>query len=699
MKKKTKLFLFILIVCAFLIISAIIYILGNRFDKPTIVHDKPNVESKDAYNYIIDFETLDYISNQSNISKEKALSGVKSGYVKGRNQYSPAIVIPIPSNDSTEVDDVNVKFWLNPSTEKINAILVFSILDQNNNQVLWEGYPIVGENFAADNWYTFNKEFILPDKFVNSSFSVKIYLWNKDDSGAIIFIDDVSVSFKESTEIENPRTRLIDFESSTDKKLSSKYAKSGFYSTYVKGKDDFSATITIPLSELNTNNLSDISFSFNYLSETKDLNAVFVVSVCDKDHKDVLWYGVDLSKASFSPKNWETANGNVIVNEDVLTKGDYIKIYMWNRNDNQVFIDDVYLVMKEKRVSADSIQTAYNMMSFPDYQVKTNHPPYNFTYLFKKNITSSKDFSTNNIFTKNPKVLVGSFSTNTNYEQLLTVKSDASYLLSFENLNLKAEKVSFSPAIPQNTTLFADESKVYVFDPATSSIKIYSYHNSGEFVSSYDVPVSKVNSIENIVNVNGKDFSVIEDSGSITTFTLENGKYKQSASSKPISPDNNNLKTFKASFFEKNKTDLLCIYLEDTKCKYVFLEYNPDSKNWKFSGRHSNKSLQSFDQLDFMSDYFVVDYNKDGVAELMQFSRSKRFSLRLVSFDLMTYKIMYNIDFKGFNEKQNPKYYEVTRIVSANLVGDKCSEVVIFQDNINKVNWLPQKTEMYSFGN
>jgi hypothetical protein len=66
---------------------------------------------------------------------------------------------------------------------------------------------------------------------------------------------------------------------------------------------------------------------------------------------------------------------------------------------------------------------------------------------------------------------------------------------------------------------------------------------------------------------------------------------------------------------------------------------------------------------------------------------------------MMTYKIMYNVDFKGFNEKQNPKYYEVTRIVCANLVGDNCSEVVIFQDNINKVDWLTQKTEMYSFGN
>jgi hypothetical protein len=682
-----------------LLVSAFIYLLGKKLDKPPLIHSETKIESKNVYSYLIDFESLDYISNQNNISKEKALSGAKSGYVKGYNQYSPAVLIPIPSNDSSELDDLNVKFWLNPSTEKINAVLVYSILDQNNNQVLWEGFPIAGDNFAAGNWYTFNKKFALPDKFVNSSFSVKIYLWNKDESGAVVFIDDVYVGFKESIETENPRTRLIDFENSSDKKLSSKYAKSGFYSTYVKGIDDFSATITIPLQELNTTNLHDISFSFNYLSESQNLNAVFVVSVCDKDHKDVLWHGVDLSNAIFTPKKWETANGNVIVSEEALSKGDYIKIYMWNRNDNQVYIDDIYLVMKEKNMSSDSVQTAYNMIKNPVFQTKSNQPPYDFVHLIKEEINSPKDFSINNIFTKNPKVLVGRFSGSSTQQQLLTVKSDASYLLSFDKLNLKADKVNFKPALAQNSLLFADGSKVYSFDPATKVIRIYSLDNAGLFVSNFEVVSPDLHSVENIINADRDDFSVIEDNGNIITYTLSSGKYSKVGISKPISPENNNLKTFVAPFFSKNQRMLLCIYLENANCKYVFLEYNAKLKTWNLSAKHSNKSLQSVDKLDFMSDYFVVDYNNDGVAELLQFSRNLRFSLKLISFDKMTYKIMYNVDFVGFSEKQNPKYYEVTRIVCANLVGDNCSEVVIFQDNINKVDWLTQKTEIYSFGN
>jgi hypothetical protein len=282
---------------------------------------------------------------------------------------------------------------------------------------------------------------------------------------------------------------------------------------------------------------------------------------------------------------------------------------------------------------------------------------------------------------------------------LLTVKNDASYLLSFDKLNLKADKLSFKPALAQNAFLFADGSILYSFDPATKIIRIYSLGNAGLFVSNFEVASPDIHSIENIINTDRDDFSVIENNGNIITYALENGKYSKVGSSKPISPENNNIKTFIAPFFSKNQRELLCIYLENANCKYAFLQYNIASKSWKLSDKHSNKSLQSIDKLDFMSDYFVVDYNKDGVAELLQFSRNKRFSLRLISFDMMTYKIMYNVDFVGFNENQNPKYYEVTRIVCANLIGDNCSEVVIFQDNINKVDWLTQKTEIYSFGN
>lgn len=679
--------------------SAIVFLLGKHLDKAPVIVDNTTSEYRDVYNYLIDFETLDFVSLQPNITSERALSGSYSGFVKGYSNYSPAAVVPIPSNDSTEITGVNVGFWLSPSSTSINAALVFSVLDQNNNQVFWDYAAIEGNNLSNGNWYNYNERFILPGKFVNSDFTAKIYLWNKDKSNTVVFVDDLSVNFNESNIAVKPRTKLIDFENNSENKISSKYAKSGFYSSFAKGKDDFSSNVIIPLSDLNVANLNSISYSFNYLSETANLDAVFTVSICDKNDNELVWNGVELSDAEFSPKIWETANGSLVIPRELLDKGDYIRLRLLNRNDNIVYVDDIYVVVKEKSLTSDSIQPAHNMMKNPVFEPQVNQPPYDFINLIKLDVVPDSDFPLNNIFTKNAKVLIGNFSSATNHQQLLTVKSDASYLLSFDKHNFKSEKVTFNPAIPKNSFLFADKSRVFVFDPAVGNIRIYFYSDKSEFVSKYNITTNKLKAVENIVSVDGKDFSVIEENGIITTFTLTNEKYNQYVTSKPFSPENNNLKTFIAPFFAKNKYELLCIYLENTNCKYVFLEYNSTSKTWDLSSKHSNKLLPSVDKIDFMSDYFLVDYNNDGLSELLQFSRNKKFSLKLISFDLMTYEILYNVNFVGFPKKQDPKYYEVTRFISANLVGDDCSEVVIFQDNINKVDWLTQKTEIYSFSN
>lgn len=700
MNKKTKKNLFIvLIIICIVIVSAIVFFVGKKLDKPTNLTNVAVIAKDDLYNYLINFEDLKYISNQTNITKDKAFSGSKSGFVKEFDSFSPAVIIPIPTNDSTEIDNVNVKFWLCPTTEIINTILVFSVLDQNNNQVLWEAFPIEGNNFAKGNWYNFNKQFEMPNKFVNSSFSLKIYLWNKDPVGAVVYIDDISVNLKESNEMENPRTRLIDFETTSDKKLSSKYAKSGFYSTYAKGKDDFSATVVIPLDELNTKDLKTISLSFSYLSETKDLNAVFVVSVCDKDNKDVLWYGIDLAGAEFVERKWETANGIVAISQDVLKSGSYIKFYLWNRNENQVYVDDIYLVIKESEIGKDSVEPAYNFLESDVFQPKANHPPYDFRNVNLENIAGGKELTMNSIFTKNSRVLSGKFDSRLKNEQILVVKHDGSNLFSFDALKLKSVNVKFSPAIKQNYQIYSNKSFVFAFDPIAKKVLVYNLNSrENEFKMRNEIEINNIQYISNIICPASNTISIIESSGKITDFYLNEGTYSEGKTTKLINPDNGNLKSFLADFFKIKSENLLCIYTEKSSSKYVFLKYDEKTKAWTLSHEHSNKSIQSDDLLDFAADYYIVDYDKNGVAELLQFSKNKIFSLRVINFDSMTYNIVCNIEFKGFKKKQNPKYYEISRIISGNFVGDAKSEIIIFQDNVSKVDWLTQKTEMYSFG-
>lgn len=698
--KHSKAYSIVLLVVMLFIGSAIVFILGKKLDKAPVIVDKSTSEYRDIYNYMIDFETLDFLSYQPNVTSERALSGSNSGFVKGYNDYSPAALIPIPSNDSLDVKGVNVSFWLSPSTTSISAALVFSVLDQNNNQILWDFAVINEESVSPGNWYTFEEKFKLPGKFVNSDFTVKIYLWNKDQSGAIVYVDDLSVSFKESNIATKPRTKLIDFENSSDNKISSKYAKSGFYSSMAKGKDDFSSNVTIPLDELNVANLHSISYSFNYLSENSNLDAVFVVAVCDKDDNELVWNGVELNEAVYSPKVWETANGSLIIPQDLLEKGEYLRFRLLNKNDNPVFIDDVYVVVKEKSLSSDSVLPAYNMIKNPVFQPKTNEPPFDFVDLTRIDVLATSDFPMNNIFTKKPTLLIGRFDQNKSHKQLLTVKTDAAYLISFENAQMQVVKVKFSTKLPQNASIFAENHQVFVFDYQKKTLMIFNYiAASKEFMLESQIVIADAQLIVNVVSAASNIFSVIESNGKISNYQLNEGALKLISTSKQIAPDSNNFKTFKSSFFVKNKTELLCIYLEKNNCKYVFLEFSEISKSWELSLKHRNKSIQSNDELDYMSDYFVGDYNGDGISELLQLSRNPRFSLQIFSFDGLTYDILYEVKFKGFKDNQNPKYYELTRMISADFTGDNKSELIIFQDNVNNVNWLNQKTEMYTFGN
>jgi hypothetical protein len=698
MKKfKTRSILIVLFI--FLIsVSAVVYIIGRKMDKPPIEKKEVEISIQEDFNYLIDFEDNKNIANNIGISSEVAFSGKYSCKLSTYDTYSSAIVIPVPTNDTSEIKNTKVKFWVNPSSSTIDAVFVFSIMDQNNNQIHWEGFPVKGDAFTPNNWYSFSNEFAFPDKFVNTGYSIKLYLWNVDKNKNAVFIDDISISLKDNNEVESPRSKLVDFESVNDKKISSKYSKSGFYSTYAKGRDDFSATVIIPFEELKTSKLASISISFNYLSEASDLNAVFVVSVCDTAHKDLLWQGIDLSKSGAKEKVWETANGSVIIPDEIAKPGNYIKLYLWNRNDNQVFVDDVYIVIKDKTVGEDSVLPAFNFINEKKYQAKANHPPYDFVYVNLQK-TNSNDFnSLNNIFTKSTRILIGKFD-NTIFKDQILFSQAGKYKLIYNSKNEFVEKdVTFNCEIEKNAQLYTDHGFVFAGNLETDELSIFLYDKKkNQFVLSGKLlEVDSRKTIAVVSNVD-KSFSVFENDGNVLTFVLQQEKYVLKSKTKKVNPNNGNIKFLKADFLNINSSDVLLLYLENDINKYVFLNYDSLNKTWKLSENYKNNSVQSYDKLDFASDYFVIDYNQTGKKELVQFNKNIRFDLKVIEFDIMTYNILYNVEFKGFPAKQNPKYYEVSKIICGDFTGDNCSEIIIFQDNVSRVDWLTQKTEIYSF--
>ncbi len=694
LSSKRKLWL-VVALFVFLATIPLIYFIGKYLDSNPIKEYVQPDFSNDEYNYLIDFETNLYLSNTKSVSKEKFLSGRKSGKIAGFKAYSPSVNIAIPTDDSTLIDGLNVSFWINPSVNNINATLVFSVLDQNKNQIHWDGYSIKKQDLIADNWQCLKHKFDFPSELICTSNSIKIYLWNQDENGSVLYIDDLEIGFNENFVAESPRSKIIDFEDGKGKNISSKYSLSGFYSTFASGIDGFSGALKIPMNELKYENLSSVSYSFHFLCEKPNVDAAFVFSIVDSSGNDILWQSTHLSFESHETEVWEIGNGNAKIPEEAISPTNTIKIYLWNRNDNTIYIDDVYIVIREKGASTEDVSPACNLINSSEFEKKTNQPPYEFVNMTNKSLKGIKDSKIHSVFTKSKKVLVGNFNQQNDKDEILSIYANETAIISFGDDCIEYTNVDFNPVIEDNFVAFSDDEFVFIGNEANNTLVQYQFID-GKFES-----VGQIESV-NVTKIIGVSFNIDE---TISVFET-NGKVKTYSTSKSystlisdqilVNSEYGNIKCIKGDFFD-NSEQIVLIYMIGSQDFYKVYDYSTINQSWDLSALHSNKSSQSLDKLKFNDAYYLCRYNLDSSSELLKMSFSPKFDLKIFNFNKISYEILHSVEFVDFPSNQNPKYYEVSKIICGNFVGDERSELIVFQDNLNRVDWLPQKVEMYCF--
>ncbi|MDD2635865.1 MAG: hypothetical protein PHW82_10235 [Bacteroidales bacterium] len=697
-KIKKKKILIIISIIAFLLVSILVYYIGKTLNnKPTIVQSNI-IQDDDKYCYMIDFENTKYLAPNSNLSKNNSLSGESSGIAETYKSFSPAALIPIPTNDSSKLSDVNVKFWISPSSPIIKATLVFAIIDQNQNQIHWEGYNIEGDNYLKDEWYSFQNTFSFPKKLTSTSNSLQVYLWNLDKDGNTIYIDDLSISFNKNFIPESPRSKFIDFENSESSQISSKYSKSGFYSTLAAGKDAFSESVIIPMNEIKFDNLESIAYSFHYLCEKPQIDAAFVISISDSADNNVYWNSTHLSFDNHPTEVWEIGNGNAIIPKEALISSNIIKIYLWNRNDNTIYIDDVYIVIKEKDNSADiKSQVAFDLLAKKKFEKKLNYPPYDFKYANLIKLDNKNIAELNKVFTKAKKVISGKFDKNNDKDLILALYSDSEHLISFNNTSIVSKKIKFKPELPQNYNTFTDQGTVFISDLGTNTISHYKYNPSSQaFELKTQTNIANASTIAGISINKDTSISIFSNNGNVSNYQQNTETYELISHKNLVKSEQGNLKYYKGNFLDENQ-QILLFFIQNKQDKYLLFEYQNSTQSWTLSPAHVNKSSQSFDKLTFLNDYYVFNDDNKSQNKLLEFSKTRRFELKLLSFNKMSYEILYNIDFKGYPHKQSPKYYEINKIITGDFMGDHKTEIIIFQDNLEKIEWLTQKVEIYSF--
>ncbi len=679
----------------------VIYFVGRKLDKlstKNLNFNELKFSEQDSGVYIFDFETTMYLQNTGKLSTEKAFSGKYSSYVKDYNDFSTSIFMPMPELDTSSASNVNIGFWLLPESSSINAVFVLSIFDKNNNQIYWEGFQINDNIFVANNWQYFEKNFIIPKECLSKENNLKIYLWQKNKNNEKIFIDDISINF-ELNELKKPWTFFESFEEYSGEKISSKKAKTGFYSTVVKNANDFSASMIYPMNNLKYNNLGSILLSFNIYSEEKNIDAVFVITIKDSIGNQLLWQGIQINNTNFSPGDWKMYNAVISIPEEMCSAKNNITFYLWNRKKAEVFLDDVYIIFKERNVYGIEEEPALDLMKKKEFSKEKNSPPYDFDFVFNYDINPKYKGILTKIF-NGKNFHRGRFDKTKNFDQILYNSKNGFELFYFNQGNCYSEKIKFFPEIKLDSKIFSDEDVVFVqsLSPAYL-VNIYTYNPSKkefELINQLKIEKTENSNIAYISKNSTDSYSIVFENGVIQNYLQnQNAELKYKSNSRILPSNTTRVKVLKAGFLGNGKRQLLLIYQENNLTFYLLLDYL--NNNWQLSPHHSNNKSIFKDNLDFNSDFQVLSGMRKEKDLLLQLNRDKRFELKMIEFSRETYEILKLIEFKDFPHRQNPKYYEIIKYLTGDFLGEGESQIFIFQDNKTKTDWLVQKTELYYF--
>jgi hypothetical protein len=162
-----------------------------------------------------DFEN----SGDASTSSEKAFSGKKSSKLSPTLEYGFGVnhlLGDIPSYK--KLTSVSLVFECITENMDTSALYVFAINDKNGKNIYWNGVPI--RSMKKDSWSNDSIHFKIKPEFLIPENAITFYAWNRNKK--IIFIDDLTINYygtveaKTTSQKEATNTNFFfDFETTT----------------------------------------------------------------------------------------------------------------------------------------------------------------------------------------------------------------------------------------------------------------------------------------------------------------------------------------------------------------------------------------------------------------------------------------------------------------------------------------------------
>ena len=691
-----------------------------------------------------DLEKLDGIENVGLISKTKACSGKQSSEMNSEIEYGINLIFPLdilPGGSNLAEVKISSAVWTEDAGE---AQWVLEIRDPDQKILFWNSSMIAP---GKHTWDTLSFSFQIPVEYLNRINSLKFYPWNKSHKD--VWIDNINISFiGTATKIKGRRSGyksvnyFLSYEEgeklTDDGCLTDEMARTGLSSTVIKGNDSYSNSFTKTVREIADDTLRRVSLGVWIYPEQKNPFLMLVVTVKNASGETVFWEGRSSEKLEFAAKTWQKFNAEIVIPPDkrqLISMSDQVVVYIWNRSSVKVFADDMEIVYGDEASRPGLLPFAdMNLSSRETYSFDRIHGPYRVNYLDNINLTnteylvSEKNQEPAKVF---PSDEIISLKLKSSQKELVLHLSGNS----FELYNWCEETASFVflakseklPFLKKGTQLYAydadQDGSSEILAINNGKGKIFKLTNS-DFSSCSSSHQNLATSIlwEGDVNSNtchlvddfngdGKDdmLSVNMETQKWELLGFRNNKwFSQSTGFFPPNSFSANSAVSSGHFVPANKNTQMLIAFEDSsKNVCVLYEFNRAAKNF----RKLSTSKESYLTQIFIPGMKLFKANLDGDAEdeLLTFNHDWRFDMKIVDCDSKGFYIFSQLDFKGYKNSCNPKYYEIIKPIVGNFTGTNPDNLLMVLANCadEKYNGnscavyggspdLPNQIQMYS---
>lgn len=527
-------------------------------------------------------------------------------------------------------------------------------------------------------------------------------------------------------------------------------AHSGIYASKAFGKNSYGAAIEKTVEEIGKENFNSAGWSaWIYVFPTnREVKASLVFAVSNELGLNVCWKAVNLSGPWIPKGNWfkiSTSSGL----SDIVIKNNYkVHVYLWNDSNTNILADDIFVTFNaSSQRNGDS--TLVDMTRNIQFKSRFNFPPFRTVFLEKNEIFNQEtSFLINDKAEQtgkiNPdeKIMGGNFlNSTTGLDDILVVKKRGTpeiFTFCKEDERFKKIRVDITPDImPYFTVRFVVKGKFI----KNGYEQILACSEKGFILGQFDqinnicspgsglktgfktIWKSEILEIGNNTIPQDQIFYTGDFNGDQQTELLiipgngtwklmsfvagSGGKWRTIAEgSKTIATEWDSTEfEFNISvgqFLQGLKQDVLLTVAKNKQTGqkiYYLTRFNDTGLRFEpvfpDSQQNYGKTI-GLDTLRLSDNFLTGHFDGKGAIGIFRYNRDWRFDLKQIRFNDTTFQIIQNIDFTGFLNDHNPKYYGVLSLIPGKFIDPGKTSLLVTGRNCKDIKFNGMDCKEYS---